>query len=466
MIIDVHRNHCRAHFDHNDLSHCPTALPDLRDHFRIMVANYWWTELYKKGEWDGSKTFVDAYGKFMIGFLPHVLDFVQEKGWSVQFKDFRENNLKFENFHIFLGEDKIREYQLEAISKAENKLGSVLPFYRGIFDAATNAGKNYIMAGIIQNTNAKKVLITYHLRDLFEQAVKFFEKHFDIGTVGAKKDREGTVTLAMYKTLSNRVKTSKNALKLIEEVDLLFVDEGHRVKGSDYFDLIMKIPSEAVYMMSGTPLKFDDDESKMRVIGLSGKTLYKIKNKELIGMGVSLEPIVHINKMRGQSGFTYKDTYHHNVVNNPELFELMYQELISSDKYCLIATLLTEQALNIQAYFAKKGLHIDILSGKSSERATILEDYRTGKTKWLITTMVIKEGLNLPKIQTLILGFGGKSAITINQLIGRLIRNNGVEEKVKVVDYWMKCQSLNRHALLRQQIYKNEGYEIILHDLT
>jgi len=457
MLLILNDRDCKVVLGGQDL--LVTNLEELRDYFRVTVPNYWFSDLYKEGKWDGTKTYIDRSGKCMLGFVPHIIKWAEQEGLEVKINDMRTMQVNFIRTSTHIGEDKLRDYQLVARGKAENYIQDI-PFHRGIFDCATNTGKNYIMSSIITDTDAPTIFILFHLRDLFEQAIEYFEQYFEVGTIGAKKDREGRVMLCMYKTLSNRVKTSKNVLNMVKEAQMLFVDEGHRAKGKDYFDIIQQFNAPSVYFMSGTPLQFDNDEDKFRVIGLSGQTLHKITNKDLIEKGVSLKPTVFVHTLEGYTGISYRDTYDLNYTNGQQITEKIYKECISDDKFVLIAVIKIEHAKNIQRYFQSKGFEIDILSGKSTDRKDVLKDFKEGKVKWLITTMVIKEGLNLPTIQTLILAFGGKSEITIKQIIGRALRTNGVDSEVKIVDFAHKCPYLSAHGRARLKLYKAEEFEI------
>jgi superfamily II DNA or RNA helicase len=74
--------------------------------------------------------------------------------------------------------------------------------------------------------------------------------------------------------------------------------------------------------------------------------------------------------------------------------------------------------------------------------------------------MIIRRGKNLPIMQVLINGAGGKSHENILQILGRLLRKGEGQEKVYLDDFFDKGYYLQKHSKRRIIFYRNEKFEV------
>ena len=66
------------------------------------------------------------------------------------------------------------------------------------------------------------------------------------------------------------------------------------------------------------------------------------------------------------------------------------------------------------------------------------------------------EGLDLPILDILILGGGGKSSTRAFQRIGRVLRLHKNKKRAIVFDFEDGTPMLNRHAKVRKKLYETE----------
>lgn len=66
----------------------------------------------------------------------------------------------------------------------------------------------------------------------------------------------------------------------------------------------------------------------------------------------------------------------------------------------------------------------------------------------------------MPNIRAQIAAQGGKSVITVKQLMGRAIRHDGKNWEVFYYDFYDDGKWLSKHSLRRISIYRKEGFEI------
>ena len=142
----------------------PYIIMELREFLSIDVPRAKYTDAFKKKKWDGKKRFYN-YRKqiFPIGFLNRVKK--EFAGDITGITDARMYQpLTFMVPHLF-GldmDDERRMYQKEAMLccfEAKNCL----------IEAATNAGKSAVMAGLCRILRIEKVIILVHRLEIFEQ---------------------------------------------------------------------------------------------------------------------------------------------------------------------------------------------------------------------------------------------------------------------------------------------------------
>ena len=78
----------------------------------------------------------------------------------------------------------------------------------------------------------------------------------------------------------------------------------------------------------------------------------------------------------------------------------------------------------------------------------------------LISTGVLKEGVNLPRIATLIIASGGRSTAYIKQWCGRAERKHESKTEVEVHDFYDIGRYVQQHSRARIKIYTDELFPI------
>lgn len=457
MLIQIYNSFCILNKGGTDFLRETDIIEDLREEFSVMAQNYYFSQLYKTGKWDGKKHFITPKGRMMIGLLPFVIESLKEQKVDYVFNDHRTKLINFHSLSTTFGNDTLRDYQIDARKSAEYYIDD-LPFYRGIFDCATNAGKNHIIGTLIKDSTAKKIIILIHRDLIYKQAIEFFSQFFEVGTT---KNLEPRVLIFMQQEFYNKTQKSKNHQKLLSDIDMVIVDESHSAKSPTMIKLLMLINCASVYFMSGTSIDFTEAEDKLTVVGLSGKKLIKITTQDLIDKKVSLKPIIKYYTVDSHYELEYEDSYRKNIMENDYRNSLIFNECINSNKYVLINVTRIDHANAIQKYFDIMGFHIDILSAQTDDGDQLFNDFKSGKKKWLIST-IIKEGLNVKIIQKMINADPLKSKITLKQRFGRLVRvNEDINEQVEVIEFLDTCKYFKKNFNKRKKIYNEEGFELI-----
>lgn len=445
-------------------------LRKLRDVFSVYATNFEKTEAYQSGRWDGKTYFITEKGRFYTGLLPMVLKVIQD--YDVEIIDNRLNKHKLsEDLDFNVGSNVLYPEQQEAV-KSLNKVikykDYTIPFYRGIYDLATNSGKSMICFSIINNFIGAKSIILVHREELLNQMYELFSPFYKVGIVHKKRmDLDCEVVIAMIKTLFNRSK-EVDVVKKLHTFDIVFSDECHTTGGTSQAKEVLKRIEKADIRigMSGTPLNNLDQVININTVGIFGKALYKISNKELIDLGRSTKPtlIIYKNISMIDNPFDYEEEYYHNIVVSEYRLGLIIDIIRQhTDKNILISFNLIEHGKFMYEEIIKSKVlpldQIDIVHGTDKNRTNKLDSFKSGRISCLLSSMILKEGVNIPNIEVLILAHGGKSVITLKQYIGRGLRK-GDKEELLVYDFIDDGKWCLRHSKERLKLYKNEDFEI------
>ena len=458
------------------------VMAELRKYLRVRVKGYQYSKQWKSKHWDGYKNFITTKGEFATGFLPMVAKFADDLGIQVEVEDQRTNIPRLneeitEEIGVIDGEVWVgRDYQVEALKSINNYItvgGQELYFPRGILDCATNAGKNSIAAMLINNL-PKDTVIVFMVSSsvIYDQAVEFFQQVLGkekLGQVCAKYIDLQRVNVCMSKTLYNRANNSIQMERWLQGVNCLIVDESDEAGQEQYSKLLTKIHAPMRVFVSGTPLD-GDVVTAMVQIGLSGKVLYKVSNKELIDKGVSQLPnikIINSDIKEVQNPFITYDIELDMYVHSSRKRCKKIAEIVEKHKgEPILITFIHKQhgvfMYNyLKEYFEGVGLKIAIAHGTTSDRDQVLRDYKKGKIDVLLASMIMKRGANIPVIRVGILAHAGKSKTTTKQIIGRLIRHDGENKDVMVYEFWDgPSKYLEKHSKERIKVYQSEGFNV------
>jgi superfamily II DNA or RNA helicase len=344
-----------------------------------------------------------------------------------------------------------------------------LYFPRGIWDAATNSGKTAAAASVIKNVIEPRAIILVDSVDLFRQHYAFFCTVFpdEVGRIHDKYYDIRKVTLCMAGTLFNRIKKSTAVAKdIYNGFNIVIADECHRTAAKQYSYVLQRINAGMRLFMSGTPLASDNDVKNMIIVGLSSNIIAKVTKKELMDKGVSLKAVVNFYHSK-QEDLEYDDydlEYTHGIVESKKRADQI-AEICSErrNKKILINTVEIKHLVYIyEALISNKLLEnffIEYVHGQDAKREEKLAWFTAeGKNKIIISTSIMKLGLNIKDIDVLVYAQGGKAVIDLSQWSGRAERHDGVSEEMEIVDFWDNGKYISKHSNKRKNIWLNEKF--------
>ncbi|WP_456394071.1 DEAD/DEAH box helicase [Thermococcus sp.] len=404
---------------------------------------------YKKdyGKWEKPESLYDPYEKtFPVGLLPCVKTFLNCKGYRVRIIDERDDmgvplNSKWNPKY------SLRKYQQKAVKKA-------LKAKMGVLALPVGSGKTIVGLRIIHELDLSAMIVVHTKELLYQWAEKVEDVlGLEAGIVGDNKWNEKPVTIAMIQTL-----LSRGVDKLELEYAAVLFDECHRTSAAEkFYRLGMSLPQVYRFGLSATPWRRIRGE-EIKIEAVVGPTLYEVKAEDLIKEGFLAKPkfdiITYESKMPSFSE-RYKELYEDMIMNNEERNRAIVKkalELAKKGHRVLIDVRRIEHGKILVEMLRRNGVNVEFLSSQSPDRWEILEKFKNGEISILVSTL-LKEGVDIPEISTIILAGGGKSDIMTIQTIGRALRpKKGM--KAVIVDIQDDDPLLFTHFIERQKALK------------
>lgn len=466
--LDINNNKCKI-----DCS--LRLLNELDKVFAIKNPNAYHIRRFFPRGWDGKMHYITESGYIKSGLVPKLHRYLTEKEHEVIIHDHRLETIEPE-IPEKIGEHTPRDYQREAIEKIIfNKVGDV-PYRIGVIDAATNAGKTTIMAGIYLAFKRKaKCIVLLNDGDLFEQ----FKKEMpllvgkDFGYVRGTEKKWNNFTVAMVQTLARDIKQYAHELNSFE---IALVDEADLADNKSYKKILQNLVNTSVRVgLSGTIYMSKLAKDQMgheNLRSFFGDILFKITKKEMVDKGHSTEVIVKVvqgNTLPGVKG-SYKDEYDKCITNNPQRHLASWKRVLYNAKRKRMPMLVICQFhKHIDALYKfykeqpeSKRYRIAAVHHETPNRLELLQQFRDGKIDILIASFIVKRGKNFPLLRYLQNAAGSDSNATVSQLWGRLERKHASKSKAYMDDLFDEGHYLKRHSKHRINYYRRENMRILV----
>jgi superfamily II DNA or RNA helicase len=466
IIITVNNNKCKLHGELKTLMLLQKA-------FNIKHPNAWHVRRFMPAGWDGLVKYITDAAYFKIGLLQDICKWLEDNGHTIEFDDLRFKMVK-PKLPTKIGDHTPRPYQDDAINSVITNHAHGLSHYVGIINAATNAGKTTIMAGIwLAFKKEHKALVLINDSDLYNQFKTEIPKLVgdDFGCVRGKEIQWGNFTIAMVQTLSRNIQKFKSTLA---QYEIVLVDECDLGDNKTYKTVLQNCFNARVKVgLSGSIYVSKLKKHEMKNQNLRcffGNELYIISKREMADKGFSTKLRIKMilgNTAPGIRG-DFKAEYDQNITRNNKrhLVSLTRtKRAINKGRLpALIVVQFHEHLDNLYKVYTEALGDTYIVKGvhhKTPNRKQILEDFRDGKIDILISTFIIKRGKNFPLLKYLQNAAGSDSQETILQLMGRMERTNESKKTGYIEDIWDEGIYLLRHSKHRYNYYKKQGFPVI-----
>lgn len=421
------------------------------------------TEWYKPGQYakirgESTKEITErANGQcfFWTGLLPRVKDYCAKRGWTLYIQGMYGEYA----FDVpSLPGIELKGYQVDLINKAcQNQ--------RGIIQAPTGSGKTVIGISIVKAFRDPDVLWLCHTKDLMYQTGEEFKKYgYKPGYLGDSHCDLGSRILIAMRQSAVKFLDSPD----VKEQTMVIVDEAHHISkfNGEYAEILSHVLSPLRFGLTATlPTS---DESKLAVESFLGPLVGRITINEAKEEGMSSDIKIKILKVfknqKVKEQKRYPDVYRMGVIENDEknlmLMERAKQHVDKGDSVLIIVkeiehgdTLLsTARSLGLEARFVHGATNGEF-------RVKLKDALNDKRIKCVISSVVWKEGINIPELNVIINAAGGKSEIATLQTIGRGLRKTETKESILVYDVFDPSHyHLINHFGERVSLYSEMGW--------
>ena len=206
--------------------------------------------------------------------------------------------------------------------------------------------------------------------------------------------------------------------------------------------------------------------------GYFGEQTFEISNLELMDQGYSSRVIVKI--IRGNSSkvlpLDYKEQYDYGITENKDRNRIILRRVIYNGlvKDRLPILVIAKYRLHVKLIYKLLNkrignlVTIDWAHGDRKDASKVVKKFREGKIDVLVSSMIIRRGMNLPLMKAMINAGGGDAPEGPLQLLGRATRTHASKTHTYYEDFMDEGEFLGRHSRHRQSYYKNEGLKVMI----
>lgn len=384
------------------------------------------------------------------GLIPHVIRILNKFKVQYRINDMRiapESNANFKIQKEFVA----RDYQQKILDNVST---------RDIIQAATGAGKTFIMASLIAKINVKPVVVIAPSVSLAIQIKEEFEKFLgiQIGICGGGYKLIDDITVSTPESIPDNV---------LKECKMILWDEFHVAAAYTTWTSGVKANNAFYrYGMSATPWRDDGKDILLEAITNVRKPHLSITASDLIRKDkltpctINFIPYKDIIEWTGNYNSFYNKAIIHNDKRNNIIVNTALTEFKNGKTTLILIKSITHGELIKQKLLQNEELKgkVDFLYGSSSldERANMLQRVKNGELKILIASTIADQGLDLPILDCLILAGGGRSSTRAFQRVGRVIRLYPGKTNAIVYDFKDMSPTLYKHYLYRRKLYEFE----------
>lgn len=316
---------------------------------------------------------------------------------------------------------------------------------KALIISATGTGKTYLSAFDAKAFNPKKLLFVVHRLTIAKDSLKTFQKVFgETKTMGLysgeKRDLDCDFVFSTIQTIS-KLTHLENFAK--DHFDYIIIDETHRSGADSYLRLIEYFNPKFLLGMTATPERTDGND----IFQLFDHNIaYEIRlnramEEEMLStfhyFGVT-DLLIDNNEIDNKSDFNL-------LISNERVNRVIEQAIFYGSDNGITRGLVfcsrKKEAIELSTLFNLNGFKSVALTGDSSEeeRAKAIEklesDNLNEKLDYIFTVDIFNEGIDIPKINQIIMLRPTESAIIFIQQLGRGLRKVDGKSYVTVIDF-------------------------------
>lgn len=313
---------------------------------------------------------------------------------------------------------------------------------KGLVISATGTGKTYLSAFDVLQAKPKRVLFVVHREQILNKAKLDYQrilggKDEDYGILsGNKKEINAKYLFATIQTISKELVLQQFDK---EDFDYILIDEVHKAGAQSYHRVIEYFQPQFLLGMTATPERTDNfnifelfdyniayeirlqdalEDDLLCPFHYFGVTDFE-KDGELVSETTALKYLVEEERV---SYLLEKINYYGCSGNIPK---------------GLVFCSRKQEAERLAQLFTTKGYPSTYLSGDHSldEREKQVKRLEIGEIEYIFTVDIFNEGIDIPKVNQVIMLRNTESSIIFIQQLGRGLRKDPSKEYVTIIDF-------------------------------
>ena len=377
---------------------------------------------------------------------------IVDEAFIAQYQTEYENGKKFQAEYLFKqieinpsGARKIvpNEMQKEALinlkkirSEGKNK---------ALLISATGTGKTFLSAFDAQEFKPNKLLFVVHRANIAEAALKTFKQVFgfkkEMGFYsGGRKEQDKDFIFSTIQTIS---RTEHLEVFSPDHFDYIIIDESHRAGADSYQKIVKYFKPKFLLGMTATPERTDG----LDIFSLYDHNIaYEIRLQKALEIDI-LSPFHYFGvtdlSINGQQ---IEEKAEFNLLTSQERVDRIIENSLfyncdDGNIRGLVFCSKVEEAKSLSEQFVKRGFKSIALSGESSDEQRnaaidrLESDDPADKLDYIFTVDIFNEGIDIPRVNQVIMLRPTQSAIIFVQQLGRGLRKAEGKEYLTVIDF-------------------------------
>lgn len=335
---------------------------------------------------------------------------------------------------------------------------------KALLISATGTGKTYLSAFDAKEFNPKRLLFIVHRLNIAKKAMHTFQKVFDnkksFGVYsGEQRDLDKDFIFSTVQTISRESHLSKFNK---DHFDYIIIDESHRSSANSYLKITDYFQPGFLLGMTATPERTDDND----IFSIFDHNIaYEIRLHKAME-----EEMLCPFHYYGVSDIALDKVFLDNTNFNRLLFEERASQIIAKSKFYgtdngitrgLIFCSRNEEAKELSGLFNQRGLKTVHISGSTEpeEREEAIRRLESEdlseKIDYILTVDVFNEGIDIPKLNQIIMVRPTESAIVFIQQLGRGLRKSSGKDYLTIIDF---IGNYNNNYLIPIALYGDTSF--------
>lgn len=314
---------------------------------------------------------------------------------------------------------------------------------KALLISATGTGKTFLSAFDVRRFKPKRLLFVVHRRNIAEAALRSFKYLIPNVSMGIfSGNTKETDSDFIFSTVQTIHKKEYREMFDRDAFDYIIIDEVHRAGAQSYQDIVDYFKPKFLLGMSATPERSDDfDIYEM----FDHNIAYEIRLIQ--AMEYNLLCPFHYYGITDMTidGIEIDDKSEFNILTSELRVDYIIEKIneygYSGDRiHGLIFCSRKDECEKLSQLFNMRGYKTIALTGDSSEEMRqkaidSLESNDENSLDYIFTVDIFNEGIDIPKVNQVVMLRPTESAIVFVQQLGRGLRKNDFKEYVVIIDF-------------------------------